>query len=135
MKRFFSALVLVLITLGLLAAANPVPRPTITLVQGLPEAMNVGDVRTVIVEVTSAQEFTLVQALPSFAYPGKGVVAIQGGDQAVRGTHARIEIPFQAKSSTARMQGGAATVDVVVGVRYPGGTLSVQEYSFTVMVP
>ena len=135
MKRFFSFLVLTLVTVGLLTAAAPVPNTTFTLVQGLPATMNVGDVYTVIVDVVSDQEFTSVTALPSFQYAGKGVVAVQGGDRAGRGTFARLEVTFKAKSPTARMENGVAPVYVVVGARYGGGFVAVQEYLFHVQVP
>jgi hypothetical protein len=98
--------------------------------------MDVGERYTVQVEVTSYdQPFLGVQAMPSFAYPGKGVVAVKGGDHATGGTSAHLEVTFQAKSSTAKMENGAATVYVVVGVRYPGGYVAVQEYLFHVVVP
>jgi hypothetical protein len=85
--------------------------------------------------VESDQEFLSAQALPSFQFPGKGVVAVQGGDRSGRGTSATLEVTFQAKSSTARMTGGVAPVYVMVGVRYPGGYVAVQEYVFNVTVP
>ena len=135
MKRFFSVLVLAVVTISLLTAATPVPNTTFTLVQGLPATMNVGDVYKVIVQVESDQEFVSVQALPSFQYPGKGVVAVQGGDRSGRGTSATLELMFKAKSPTARMENGVAPVHVVVGVRYGGGYVAVQEYVFNVIVP
>lgn len=135
MKRSFSVLVLTFVMIGLLTAAAPIPSTTFTLVQGLPATMNVGDLYTVIVQVDSDQEFVSVQALPSFQYPGKGVVAVQGGDRAGRGTSATLELTFKAKSSTTRMAGGVAPVHVVVGVRYGGGYVAVQEYIFNVRVP
>jgi hypothetical protein len=137
MKRFFPVLVLVLFITGLLIAADPLPNPTITLVDdiGLPPTMNVGEKVTVKVDVTSDQPFLGVQAMPSYAYPGKGVVAVQGGDHARGGTSARLEVTFQAKSSTAKMENGMAPVHLVVGVRYPGGYVAVQEYLFYVTVP
>lgn len=135
MKRFFSVLVLVLFVTGLLTAAASLPEPTFTLVQELPDTMNVGEKYTVKVAVASDQPFIGVQAMPSFAYPGKGVVAVQGGDHAGSGTSAIMEITFLAKSSTAKMVDGVAPVYVVVGVRYPGGYVAVQEYTFNVMVP
>ena len=135
MKRFFSVLVLVLFISGLLTAAAPLPNPTFTLVQGLPASMNVDEKITVQVQVTSDQPFLGVQAMPSFAYPGKGVVAVQGGDRAGSGTSATLEVTFQAKSSTAKMVDGVAPVYVVVGVRYPGGYVAVKEYLFNVTVP
>jgi hypothetical protein len=136
MKRIFSVLILVLLISGLLTAAAPLPITTITLVgKGLPAKMIVGDQYTVVVEVTSDQPFLGVQAMPSFAYPGKGVVAVQGGERAAGGIFAHLEVTFQAKSSTAKMENGVAPVYVVVGVRYPGGYVVPQEYLFYVAVP
>jgi len=42
---------------------------------------------------------------------------------------------FKAKSPTERMPDDAAPVYVVVGVRYPGAYVAVQEYLFSVTVP
>ena len=135
MKRFFFVLVLALITVSFLTAASPVPNTTFDLMKELPTVMNVGDEVTVVVQVTSDQEFISVTALPSFEYAGKGVVAVQGGDRAGRGTSATLELTFKAKSSTAKMANGVAPVHVVLGVRYRGGTVVVQEYIFNVTVP
>src|SRR5688500_494330 len=137
-KRILSMiglLVLMALVTGLLTAAAPVPVPTFNLVQGLPATMNVGETYTVIVQVESDQPFTSVTALPSFQFPGKGVVAVQGGSRAGSGTSATIEVTFKAKGPTTRMPGGAAPVFVVVGVRYAGGYVAVQEYIFNVTVP
>jgi hypothetical protein len=134
MKKLISLVALSTLLIGMLTAAAPLPATTFTLVQGLPATMNVGETYTVIVHVESDQEFLSAQALPSFQFPGKGVVALQGGDRAGRGTSATLEVTFQARSSTARMPGGVAPVYVVVGVRYPGGYVAVQEYVFNVKV-
>ena len=139
MKRFFPSIFLAFIlvlTVVTTAMAAPTPVTTITLVQGLPATMNVGETYTVIVQVESDLEFNTVQALPSFMFPGKGVVAVQGGDHAGRGTSATLKVTFQAKSSTANFPGGGvAPVHVVVGVRYVGGFVAVQDYLFNVTVP
>ena len=135
MKRLVSTLALSILIVSLLTAASPIPETTFTLVQGLPETMNVGDTYTVIVHVESDQTFISAQALPSFQYPGKGVVAVQGGDRNGQGTFATLEVTFQAKSPTARMEDGVAPVHVVVGVRYPGGYVAVQDFLFHVRVP
>jgi len=139
MKRFFPSVFLALILVLAVvttAMAAPTPVTTFTLVQGLPSTMNVGETYTVIVQVESDLEFNTVQALPSFMFPGKGVVAVQGGDHAGRGTFATLEVTFQAKSSTANFPGGGvAPVHVVVGVRYAGGFVAVQDYLFNVTVP
>jgi hypothetical protein len=137
MKRFCFVLVLALFITGSMTAAAPLPNTIITLVEGteLPATMNVGEQYTVEVDVTSDQPFLGVQAMPSFAYPGKGVVAVRGGDHAAGGTSAHLEVTFQAKSSTAKMENGVAAVYVVVGVRYPGGIVVPKEYLFNVKVP
>ena len=139
MKRSFANIFLVLVmvlTVGITTAAAPLPVTTFTLVQELPATMNVGETYTVVVQVESDQEFISAMALPSFQFPGKGVVAVQGGDHAGRGTSATLEVTFKAKSSTANFPtGGFAPVFVVVGVRYVGGFVAVQEYVFNVTVP
>ena len=135
MKRLFPVLVISVLILGLFTAAAPLPDTTFTLVQGLPETMNVGETYTVIVQVDSDQQFISAQALPSFQYPGKGVVAVQGGSRTGSGTSATLAITFMAKSPTARMENGVAPVFVVVGVRYAGGYVAVQRYGFNVAVP
>jgi hypothetical protein len=136
LKRIFSFLgivVLVVVMTGMLTAAAPMPE--ITLVQGLPETLNVGQTYTVIVEVTSEEKFISAQAMPSFYYPGKGVVAVQGGDRAGQGNSALLEVTFKAKSPTTRMTDGVALVYLNVGVRYGGGDVVVMPYEFRVKVP
>jgi len=137
-KRIFSivgvAVLMVLLT-GVLSAAAPVPATTFTLVQGLPETMSVGETATVIVQVESDLPFNSVHANPSFQYPGKGVVAVQGGNRSGSGTTATLEITYKAKTDTSKMPGGVAPVYFVVGVRYGGGYVAVQEYVFNVTVP
>jgi len=134
MKRLFYVLCFTVLMVSLLTGAAPTPNTTFALLQGLPSTMSVGETQTVIVQVNSDQEFIFVQALPSFQFPGKGVVAVQGGDHAGRGTSATLELTFKAKDSTAQFPGGLATVYAVVGVRYPGGYVAVQEYVFEVTV-
>jgi hypothetical protein len=139
MKRIFPNIFLMLVTVltaGVTTAAAPMHEPMIVLVDGLPSTMNVGETHTVVVQVDSDQEFISAMALPSFQFPGKGVVAVQGGDHAGRGTSATLEVTFKAKSSTTNFPtGGFAPVHVVVGVRYAGGLVAVQDYLFNVTVP
>lgn len=127
---------MVLLTGVLTAAAPPPPTPnvTFTLISGLPATMNVGDTATVVVQVTSDQEFNFAQMLPTFYFPGRGVVAVQGGDHAGSGTSATLEITFTAKDSTADL-GGAIPVSVVAGARYKGGYTASQQFDFMVTVP
>lgn len=127
--------VLMALITGMLTAAAPMPKTRFHLVHGLPSTMQVGETDTVIVEVDSDQPFISAHALPSFQFPGKGVVAVQGGDRSGAGTSATLEVTYQAKSSTAKMPDGVAPVYVVVGVQYGGGYVAVQEYLFNVAVP
>jgi hypothetical protein len=132
---FAGLAVLMLLMTGVLTAATPIPPPKFTLLQGLPETMALGETATVIVQVDSEVPFSSVHANPSFQFPGKGVVAVQGGDRAGAGTHATVEITYKAKTDTSKMPGGYAPVYFVVGVRYAGGDVAVQEYAFNVTVP
>jgi len=140
-------LALMALMTGVLAAAAPLPNTLIELVE--PEAlqvlndpqaptptltMSVGETLKVSVEVTSDQQFLFAQALPSFFFPGRGVVAVQGGDHAGRGTFAPLEITFQAKSPTAAIDSNGVPVHMVVGVRYPGGHVVVRDFLFKVIV-
>ena len=133
---FIGLMALMVLMTGVLTAATLLPVTTFTLVEGLPDVMIVGDVHTVIVHVESDQEFLFAQTLPSFQFVGKGVVAVQGGDHFGRGTSSTLQLTFKAKSSTTEFPGGGvAPVFVVVGVRYGGGYIAVQQYEFKVKVP
>lgn len=137
-KRLFSLIGLIValaLEAGVLSAAAPMPVTNITLVSGLPAVMNVGDTYTVVVQVNSDQKFTSAQAMPDFQYPGKGVVAVQGGSRLGQGTTATLKVTFKAKSSTSKMTNGVAPVAVVVGVRYGSGYVAVQRFDFNVKVP
>ena len=140
---FIGLMALMVLLTGILTAAAPVPVPSFRLIDGLPAVMNVGTTHTVIVEVDSDQEFIFAQALPSQYFPGRGVVAAQG-DHVGQGNFARLEVTFNAKSSTANFpatgtancpESGVAPVSVAVGVRYPGGYVAVQRFGFCVQVP
>jgi len=147
MKKLLSVLCLTILVASLLTAAAPMPSTSIELVQpeelqvlNDPQAptptltMSVGEILKVSVEVTSDQQFLFAQALPSFFFPGRGVVAVQGGDHAGRGTFAPLEITFQAKSPTAAIDSNGVPVHMVVGVRYPGGHVVVRDFLFNVIV-
>lgn len=136
-KRIFSLIglvaLMVLLT-GVLTAAAPVPNTSITFVNQLPSVMHVGETYTVEVQVTSDQTFTSAQAMPDFQYAGKGVVAVQGGAREGRNTNATLFVTFKAKSVTAKMPGGVVPVSVIVGVRYGGGYVYVDQSTINVQV-
>jgi hypothetical protein len=151
-KRILSKtglLILAALLAGALTAAAPfaVPTTDFELVSGLPAVMNVGDTATVVVQVTSDQEFIFAQVLPTAWFPGRGVTAVNpGGDRVHANTTATLEVTFVAKESTADFPnegacptGGVAPVAVVAGVRYPGGLVVSQRFPesgfFCVAVP
>ena len=137
MKRIlkFTFAILSILVLMFSTSAATTPTATFTLVQGLPAVMNVGDTATVVVQVDSDQPFNFAMALPDEYYPGRGVVAVKGGDRVGKGTTATLAVTFKAKGSTADFADGVAVVHVTVGARYGNdGTLS-QDFVFTVRVP
>ncbi len=134
-KRIVSIVALLVLSTVLTAAA-PVPNVTFELLQELPDAMNVGETATVVVKVNSDQEFLLAQMLPTFYFPGRGLMATNmGGDRVLNGTTATLEITFFAKNSTANLPNegacptaGVAPVAFVAGVHYPGGFVAAQRF-------
>ena len=135
------ALSIVLFATLTAAAPGPDTRPnvTFTLVSGLPLVMNVGDTATVVVQVTSDQQFLLAQMLPTFHFPGRGLMATNmGGDREQSNTNATLEITFIAKDSTTDLPdegvcptAGVAPVAFVAGVRYAGGFVTAQRFPET----
>ena len=130
----------ILLTATLTAAApGPLPNATFTLVSGLPLTMNVGDTATVVVQVDSDQEFLFAQMLPTFHFPGRGLMATNmGGDRVHGGTTATLEITFIAKGSTSGLPdegvcptAGVAPVAFFAGVHYPGGFVAVHRFPET----
>jgi hypothetical protein len=142
-KRFASFLALLLLS-AVLTGAWMVPSPapaatpnvTFTLVQGLPDVMNIGETATVVVHITSDQKFVFAQMLPSFYFPGRLVRATNmGGDRVGAGTAATLQLTFVAIGSTAGYPGGVAPVSVVPGVHYKGGYTVAERLTFNVAVP
>jgi hypothetical protein len=139
MKKNSIYKIIMLLSIVLLAtsiAAGPAPQQpnvTITLVQGLPATMQVGESYTVIVDVTSDTPFLFSAALPTAFFPGRYVVAAQG-DHSGPGTTARLYVTFTAKESTAQLPDGVAPVSVVTGPRFKGGVVVSQRFDFLVAV-
>ena len=133
LKRSVSIIGLLLLSAlltGLLTAAAPLPVPTTTfqLLSDLPLTMNEGETATVVVQVTSDQEFLFAQMMPTFYFPGRGLMATNmGGDRVHGGTSATLAITFIAKNSTADLPNegacetaGVAPVAFYALARYPG---------------
>ncbi len=137
LQKLFGLVVLVMLALGSIAAA-PVPPPepnvTVTLLEGLPATMQVGETYTVVVEVVSDTPFNFAALLPDMYFPGRYVVA-HGNDRVRQNTSATLEMTFTAKASTAELPDGVAPVGVVCGLRFPQGGLFVERFDFNVAVP
>lgn len=140
LKKIVSIVALLVLSTVLTAAApGPVPNVTFTLLQGLPATMNVGDTATVLVQVTSDQEFLFAQMLPTFHFPGRGLMATNmGGDRVQRDSTATLAITFIAKNSTAGLPdegvcptAGVAPVAFFAGAHYPGGFVAAQRFPET----
>jgi hypothetical protein len=153
-KRIVSAICLVVLSAFLIAALTaaapapgPVPNVTFTLLSAPPATMNVGDTANVVVQVTSDQQFLFAAMLPTFHFPGRGLMATDmGGDRVSNNTTATLTITFVAKGSTLGLPdegvcptGGVAPVAVVAGARFPGGFTARQRFPangfFCVTVP
>ncbi len=148
LKRTISLLGLIALSAlltGVLTAAAPMqtaPNVTFTVVSAPSTVMHVGDQSSFSVEVQSSQEILSAQMLPTFHFPGRGVMATNmGGDRAMGGTAATLTITLVAKNSTADLQdegvvcenglpstGGVDPVAFVAGVRYPGGLVVSQRF-------
>ena len=133
-------IVMLALMTGVVLAAPPTPattpETTFVLVSELPSTMNEGESYTVVVRVTSDQQFLFAQALPAMQFPGRGVVG-NAGDHEGRGTTATLQVTFTAKESTSAFPNspGYSPVSVTVGVRYQGRYVAVQRYDFVVTVP
>ena len=116
------------------APVPPQPNVTITLVQGLPEVMQVGETYTVEVLVTSDIPFNTSAAMPDVYYPGRYVAGTRG-DHGQSGTTSTLYVTFTAKDSTSGLPNGVAPVAVVAGARFGNGYSSGQRFDFLVTVP
>ncbi len=138
-------LVLSAMLTGALTAAAPmavVPNVTFTMVSAPPATMHVGDTAAVVVSINSSQDMLSAQMLPTFHFPGRGVMATNmGGDRSMGGTTADLTITLVAKNPTAGLaaegvvcdngepsSGNVAPVAFVAGVRYPGGVVVSQRF-------
>ncbi len=148
LKRIISLLGLIVLLglgTGVLSAAAPMPpAPTVTftVVSAPPAVMHVGDEAAFVVTVQSSQEMLFAQMLPTFHFPGRGVMAVNmGGDRSVGGTTATLTITLVAKNVTAGLpaegvvcengvpsSGGVAPVAFMAGARFQNGLVVPQRF-------
>lgn len=141
MKRFLATIgvvtAIVLLTCVPASQATTPPSATITLLNPPPSGLlelDVGESYTFDVEITSDEPFILAMALPNQYYPGRGI-KWHGCDQATHSTSALLHLTMTGKNSTADLPDGVAPASVVAGVRFKGGQVVAQEFSFAVIVP
>jgi len=107
----------------------------------------VGESYTFQVHIESDEPFVLAMAMADQYYPGRGIYW-HGGDRVTRATSADLALTMTGKKSTAELAAacdwpepgtcwheGVAPAAIVVGVRYRGGQVVVQEFAFAVKVP
>jgi hypothetical protein len=107
----------------------------------------VGESHTFDIQVTSSDPFLLAMVLPDQYYPGRGLF-IRGGDRAGRDSTALLQLTITGKQPTAGLEpvlgwpvagfewpeGGVAPVSLAVGVRFPGGLVYGEHFTFAVLV-
>jgi hypothetical protein len=109
--------------------------------------LGVDESYTFDIQITSDDDFVLAMATIDAYYPGRGVRR-SANDTAHRTTSAVLHITLTGKGSTAGLpavydwpepgmswQEGTAPVSIVAGVRYQGGVVISERFSFAVAVP
>ena len=139
-------LTLAVLLIGTASFATAAVPPTITLLNDPPTHLAVGESYTLDIQITSAEPFIVALAMPNQYYPGRGVF-FHGSDRATHATSAVLHLTITGKNSTADLPAvndwpetedwpaGVAPLSAVVGVRYKGGQVVVEQFSFAVTVP
>jgi hypothetical protein len=109
--------------------------------------LDVGESYTFDIQITSDDPFLLAKATLDVYYPGKGVRGGVNG-RARRTTSALLHVTVTGKGSTVALPAvydwpepginwpaGTSPVSIVAGVRYKGGTVVAERFSFAVAVP
>jgi hypothetical protein len=154
MKRFPPVIgvvtAIVLLTCVPVSQATALPSVTITLLNPPPSGLlelDVGESYIFDVEIASDEPFILAMALPNQYYPGRGI-KWHGCDQATHSTSAVLHLTMTGKNSTADLPAvcfgpepddcwpeGVAPASIVAGVRFKGGQVVSEAFSFAVVVP
>jgi hypothetical protein len=155
MKRILATMGILAVVGMLLGApptqAAPSPPPvTITLVNPPPNGLlelAVGESYTFEVEVVSGELFLWAIAMTDEYYPGRAVYW-HGKDKVIRDTSAELYLTMTGKKPTADLPAvcdwpepgdcwpeGVAPASIVVGVRFQGGRVAVEQFAFAVLVP
>ena len=131
---------------GATAGAAEVPDVTFTLLDDLPETLDVGEKVEICVRVESSEPFVMAIALSDAYFPGRSV-RFDGSPATAGGTTAVLCLTLIGRSSTADLPGaqdwpgeedwpaGVAPLAVRVGVRFAGGAVVSTGWLFDVVVP
>jgi hypothetical protein len=140
----------VLLMCAVSSQATAAPAATIALLNPPPSdplELAVGESYTFDVEITSDEPFVVAAAMPDQYYPGRGIYW-HGSDRAAQATSAVLHLTVTGKRSTADLPAvcdwpepgdcwpeGVAPIAIAAGVRYKGGQVVAQRFSFAVVVP
>lgn len=154
MKKLLAAMSVMIVAMLLMCASSSQAEaaPTVEITvhpqpPSQPLKLAVGESRTFEIRITSDELFVIALAMTDAYYPGRGVYW-RGSDRAPRDTSAVLHLTITGKRSTGNLAAvcdwpepgdcwpeGVAPVNLVVGVRYKGGKIVVQQFPFAVEVP
>jgi hypothetical protein len=151
MKGFLVAIrVIVPIVLLACVASTAIGGVTIELLNPPPGGLlelAIGESYTFDIQITSDDAFVLAMATIDAYYPGRGVRG-RANDRAHRTTSALLHLTVTGERSTVELPAvydwpepginwpeGTSPVSIVAGVRYKGGVVISERFSFTVAVP
>ena len=134
--KLFLSLALVVLAVGFTHSA--VSADTVITLLNPPDGgvlyLEPGESYTFNVVVDSDIPFLTASVMPDQYFPGRGVF-FNKGDHVAGGTTADLQLTVTGKNSTADLPGGFAPISVMVGVRFPGGQITVAQYDYQVYVP
>jgi len=129
--------------------AQEAPKVRIRLVKPPPGGtltLPVGESHTFEVQITSSEPFNLAMVMIDEYYPGRSVFS--SNDRAGRSTEATLYLTLTGKTPTAGLPAvcdwpepgdcwpeGVAPMSIVAGVRFAGGAVVAERFTFAVVVP
>jgi len=152
MKRFpiTTGVILPVVLLLCMASRAIAANPTIELLNPPPGGLlelEAGETYTFNIEITSDETFTLAMATGDTYHPRRYVMW-RGNDRVHRATSAILHLTIEGRDSTADLpevydwpapgdywSEGTAPAAIVAGVRYKGGVVIAERFSFAVVVP
>jgi len=153
MKKLTLSVVTAAVLLMCASSSQATAAPTVRIrVRGLPPptkplVLAVAESYTFEVHITSDEPFDVAMAMTDQYYPGRGIYW-HGSDRATQATSAVLHLTMTGKKSTADLPAvcdwpepgvcwdeGEAPVSIAAGVRFKGGQVVAERFSFAVVVP